>query len=126
MVSREDIVIPKFQRKYVWTIKQASLLVESFLLGLPVPPIFLYVTEDNRYELIDGQQRLLSMVYFLEGYFGEPDKRGRRQTFRLTGLSDKSPFRFKNFEGLEEKYQRKLRASVLRAVNIRQLSPKKK
>jgi hypothetical protein len=125
MRERGDIVVPKYQRKYVWSINQASLLVESFLLGLPVPPIFLYVTDDNKYEVIDGQQRLLSMMYFLEGYFGEPDKRGKRQTFRLTGLSNKSPFRLKNFTELEEKHQRKLRASVLRAVNIRQLDPKK-
>ena len=84
MRERGDIVVPNYQRKYVWSIKQASLLVESFLLGLPVPPIFLYVTDDNKYELIDGQQRLLSMMWFLEGYFGEPDKRGKRQTFSPT------------------------------------------
>lgn len=123
MYDRNDIVVPPFQRKYVWNIQQASLLVESFLLGLPVPPLFLYVTDENKSEVIDGQQRLLSMMYFLEGYFGEGDKKGKRQIFRLTGLSDKSPFRGKRFSDLEEKFQRKLRSSVLRAINIRQLNP---
>lgn len=125
MIGRSDIVIPQYQRKYVWTIKQASVLVESFLLGLPVPPLFLYVTDENKYEVIDGQQRLLSMMYYLDGYFGEPDKKGRRQVFRLTGLSERSPFRSKRFDDLEEPHQRKLRSSVLRAINIRQLNPAK-
>ena len=78
-----DIVIPPYQRKFVWDIQQASLLVESFLMGLPVPPIFLYVNEDNKLEVIDGQQRLKSMVYFMEGYFGETDSRGNRKEFTL-------------------------------------------
>jgi Protein of unknown function DUF262 len=125
MKDRGDIVIPEYQRKYVWKIEQASLLVESFLLGLPVPPLFLYVRDDNKAEVIDGQQRLLSMMYFLEGYFGEPDAKGRRKEFSLTGLSDKSPFNGKTIKSLDEKYQRKIRSSVLRAINIRQLSPSK-
>lgn len=125
MRERGDIIIPDFQRKYVWTIKQASLLVESFLLGLPVPPLFLYINEENKSEVIDGQQRLTSMMYFLEGRFGDPDEKGRQQLFKLTDLSEKSQFRNKTFDKLEEKYQRKLRSSVLRAINIRQLSPDK-
>ncbi|HRK63684.1 MAG TPA: DUF262 domain-containing protein [Terricaulis sp.] len=125
MMGRNDIVVPQYQRKYVWTIKQASLLVESFLLGLPVPPLFLYVTDENKYEVIDGQQRLLSMMYYLDDYFGEADKKGRRQLFKLAGLSERSPFRNKRFDDLDEPYQRKLRSSVLRAINIRQLNPAK-
>lgn len=123
MSNRGDIVIPEYQRKYVWSIKQASLLVESFLMGLPVPPLFLYVNEENKYEVIDGQQRLTSMLYYLEGYFGLPDAKGKRAIFRLAGLSEKSPFRDKAFSELEEKYQRKLRSSVLRAINVKQLNP---
>ena len=124
LLKRGDIIVPDYQRKYVWDIKQASLLVESFLLGLPVPPIFLYVRDDNKAEVIDGQQRLLSMSYFLEGYFGQPDHRGKRQTFKLTGLSEKSPFRDKTISTLEDSQQRKIRAAVLRAINIRQLNPR--
>lgn len=123
MSARGDIIIPEYQRKYVWSIKQASLLVESFLLGLPVPPLFLYVNDENKYEVIDGQQRLTSMLYYLEGYFGGPDAKGKRAIFKLAGLSEKSPFKNKAFEELEEKHQRKLRSSVLRAINVKQLKP---
>lgn len=119
-----DIIIPNFQRNYVWKISQASLLIESFLLGLPVPQVFFYVDEDNKSLIIDGQQRILSMIFFFEGYFGHENPQGRRQIFRLTGLDEKSPYAGKRYEDLEEGIQRKLRSAVLRAINIRQLSPK--
>ncbi len=73
--------------------------------------------------MIDGQQRILSVVYFLEGYFGAETAQGKRQVFRLTGLADQSPYANLRFEDLKESEQRKLKNSVLRAVNIRQLSP---
>ncbi|MBL7780279.1 MAG: DUF262 domain-containing protein [Saprospiraceae bacterium] len=120
----KEIIIPDFQREYVWNIKQASLLMESFLLGLPVPPVFFYVDDKNLSLVIDGQQRILSTVFYFEGLFGSENLQGKRQVFRLQGLSEKSPFYKKTFQELEETYQRKLKGTVLRAINIRQLSPK--
>ena len=60
------LVIPGFQRNYVWDIKRASKLVESLILGLPVPQIFLYEAARNKFHVIDGQQRLMSLYYFVE------------------------------------------------------------
>ena len=40
-IGRNDIIVPFYQRKYVWKIEQASKLIESFLMGLPVPQVFL-------------------------------------------------------------------------------------
>lgn len=119
-----DIVIPEFQRNFVWNIKQASLLIESFLLGLPVPQIFFYVDDDNKYLVIDGQQRLLSIVFFLEGFFGYESLQGKRQVFRLSGLDEKNRYFRKSFKDLDDASQRKLKGAVLRAINIRQLNPK--
>jgi len=119
-----DISIPDFQREFVWTIRQSSLLIDSFLSGLPVPPVFFYIDDDNRNLVIDGQQRILSVVFFMEGYFGKESTQGKRAIFRLAGLGDDSPYDNKRFEDLEENDQRKLKQAVLRAVNIRQLSPK--
>ncbi len=123
MFKDGDIEIPDFQREFVWTIKQSSLLIDSFLCGLPVPSVFFYVNEKNKNLVIDGQQRILSVVYFMEGYFGDESTQGKRQVFRLTGLNEKSPYFNKRFVDLEESDQRKLKQSVLRAVNIRQVNP---
>lgn len=124
MWDNGDIEIPRFQRNFVWTIKQSSLLIESFLLGLPVPQAFFYIDDNHRNLVIDGQQRITSLVYFLDGFFGDENFQGRRQVFRLTGLSENSPFQKKRFVDLDEKDRRKLLGAVLRVVNIRQMAPK--
>ena len=120
-----ELEVPKFQRSFVWTIKQSSQLVESFLLGLPVPQVFFYIDDEHKNLIIDGQQRIRSIIYFLSGYFGDENEQGRRQVFRLTGLDDRSPYHKKTFNDLDASDQRKLKNAVLRAVNIRQLTPTK-
>lgn len=123
MVNKGEVIVPDYQRKYVWTIEQASKLIESFLMGLPVPQIFLYVNEDSIFEVIDGQQRLRSISYFMQGFYGDADAQGRKKVFKLAGLSDKSPYRNKTFNELDERVQRRLKSQVLRAINIKQLAP---
>src|SRR6266508_3696873 len=56
-----SVRIPGFQRNYVWDLGRASKLIESLLLGLPVPQIFLYEAGRNEFLVIDGQQRLMSI-----------------------------------------------------------------
>jgi uncharacterized protein with ParB-like and HNH nuclease domain len=69
------LVIPGFQRNYVWDIKRASKLIESILLGLPIPQIFLYEESRNRFLVIDGQQRLMTIYYFIKQRFPRKEKR---------------------------------------------------
>ena len=123
MWKDNDIVIPSYQREFVWTINQASLLIDSFLCGLPVPQVFFYIDEDNKNIVIDGQQRILSVFFFFEGYFGKESTQGKRKVFRLSGLDENSPYYNMKFEDLDEVSQRKLKQSVLRAMNIKQLNP---
>ncbi len=68
------VIIPGFQRNYVWDIKRAARLVESIIVGLPVPQIFLYEQERNKFLVIDGQQRLMSIYYFVKERFPRKDK----------------------------------------------------
>jgi hypothetical protein len=117
-----EIVVPDYQRGYVWSIEQASKLIESFLIGLPIPQIFLYVDDDNKLIVIDGQQRITSIAYFFGGLFGG-EQEGSRRVFRLAGLSKKSPYHNKSFEELDASTQRKLKGAPLRAINIKQLRP---
>ena len=120
--KREDLIIPKFQRGFVWKPTQASRLIESFLIGLPVPGIFVFVEGHNRGEggsrqlVVDGQQRLLSVFGFFEGKL-PPDDR----PFRLTGVDER--WQGKTYKELEHWEQRMLLTSVLRVVNIEQREP---
>lgn len=122
-----EILIPKFQRKFVWTQEQSSKLIESFLLGLPVPSIFLYTERSTEnYLVIDGQQRLRSVFYYFEGQFGEEQK-GRRTTFRLKGLNERSKWKnmtFSEMEARDEASAKKLKNCVLRSFVVKQLDPK--
>jgi len=121
--SAGDIEIPRFQRQFVWKQNQASKLIESFLIGLPVPAVFLYTERSSqKFLVIDGQQRLRSVFYFLEGYFGEM-KDGKREVFCLTGLSDRSRYHLQTFKDLSEADQRMLRNCVLRSFIVQQLNP---
>src|SRR6476661_7447962 len=69
-LKREEVFIPDFQRDYVWKLPEASRFIESLLLGLPVPGIFLArEPETNKLLVIDGQQRLKSLEFFYSGHF---------------------------------------------------------
>jgi len=81
-IESGTIRIPGFQRNYVWDIKRASKLIESLVIGLPVPQIFLYEESRNEFLVIDGQQRLMSIYYFIKQRFPRKEKRAElRQIF---------------------------------------------
>lgn len=75
-VESGAVRIPAFQRNYVWDLRRASKLIESLILGLPVPQLFLYEQERNKYLVIDGQQRLMSIYYFIKQRFPRKERRG--------------------------------------------------
>jgi Protein of unknown function DUF262 len=84
-ISAQDIIIPRFQRGYAWSHKEASRFVESLLLGLPVPSICLSKeTETQKLLVIDGQQRLQTLRYFYEGIWPST-----RREFALKGVPSK-------------------------------------
>ncbi len=61
-----DLVInPEYQRLFRWDLSQQSSLIESILLGIPLPPIYVYQTEEGKWNLIDGQQRLSTILKFV-------------------------------------------------------------
>jgi len=69
------VKIPGFQRNYVWDIKRASRLIESIIIGIPIPQIFLYEEARNRFIVIDGQQRYMTIYYFMKKRFPRNEKR---------------------------------------------------
>lgn len=60
---------PQYQRRSRWDIKKRSLLIESLLLNIPIPPIFLFEIEYGQYEVVDGRQRLETLKDYLENLF---------------------------------------------------------
>lgn len=113
--DKDELIVPDFQRKYVWDRIKASKLVESFLLGLPVPGTFLYKQKSKKgFLIIDGQQRITSVVRFIKGTFDE-------NVFRLRNVHEK--YNGKAFNDLDEDEQFRLRGSVLRATIIQQINP---
>jgi uncharacterized protein with ParB-like and HNH nuclease domain len=73
-------VQPDFQRYFVWDIVKSSKLLESALLDIPLPVVYLTEEPDGNIYVIDGQQRLTSFFAYIDGLF--PDKKGK--PFKLT------------------------------------------
>ncbi len=126
--TKQEINIPPLQRRFIWSQARASKLIESFLMGLPVPPVFFYQERGtNKLLVVDGQQRLRSIAYFFSGKFGEPsDNAEGVPVFGLIGLDEKSPYlnaTFKGPKGLKEEAFNKLNNSVLRSFVVKQLDP---
>jgi len=110
-----QLIDPEFQRQYVWDQVRASKLIESFLLGLPVPSVFLYKQRETKYlEIVDGRQRIMTAIKFFKGDFdGKP--------FQLKNVKDK--WNGRKFDELYESDQIQLQDSVMRATIIQQLTP---
>ena len=97
---------PRFQRQYVWPNRLASLLIESILLNIPIPPCYFAQNHDFELSVIDGQQRIYSIYRFL------------RNQFALTGLEVLSELKGKRFHHLDQRSQRQIETHTLRAVII--------
>src|ERR1043166_4388725 len=66
MYKNEEFVInPDFQRLFRWEIGQKSRLIESLLLGILLPSLFVFEKEDSKWELIDGLQRISTLLEFM-------------------------------------------------------------
>ena len=77
VVGGDDYILdPEFQRRHRWSVIKKSKLIESFIMNVPVPPVFLYEIDFSVYEVMDGLQRLTAINDFY------CDK------FRLTGLEE--------------------------------------
>ena len=122
--KNSEIIIPAFQRGFVWNLVQSSRLIESFLMGLPIPSIFLYTGADEKYLVIDGSQRLRTIFFFFDGFFGDISNSKSSRVFRLEGINPKSQYFRKTFEDFDDSEKRKLKNQILRAVVIQQLVPK--
>jgi hypothetical protein len=115
-LKSEAFYVPPFQRRFVWSQRHASRFIESLLLGLPVPGIFLYKEAlTNKHLVVDGQQRLRTLQYFFSGLFLE-------RKFKLLGV--RSEWEGKSYSDLSSAEQLKLDDSIVHATIFQQDEPK--
>ena len=100
MSDGELNVAPEYQRKFRWTVAGESAFVESVFLGLPIPPIFVATNVGFQWEVVDGLQRLSTLMHFLAE--GEDDLRivNRQESLELVGLEKLSQLNGKRAEDL--------------------------
>ena len=116
-----DIYIPDWQRNFVWTPTDASRFIESLLLGLPVPGIFLGTdSETQQLYVVDGQQRLRTLRGFYDGELPSGD---RMRRFVLRNVDGR--FIGANYDSLDEANRRKLDFSIIHGTVVRQDRPAK-
>lgn len=104
--NHELLVLPDIQRQYLWDDGKASRLVESLLMRIPIPVVYFAETAEAKYEIIDGHQRVRSIVRFISN------------EFRLRGLPFLKEFHRSRFRDLPAREQRFLKMRTLRAIII--------
>lgn len=121
MQRRKFLVRPPYQRAEVINLPKASAIIESVLLGISLPALFIYKRDNDVSEVIDGQQRLLTIL----GYIGETymDQEGNQVKPKISNFSLRDPkilreFKNKKFSALPEKEQDKILDFELFVVTI--------
>lgn len=109
-------VQPGFQRHFVWDATKSSRLIESALLDIPLPVVYLSEENDGKESVIDGQQRLTAFFSFIDGRFPSGSD------FKLTGLKVFRELNKKTFKELDETKQDKIRHCPIRTIRFRRES----
>ncbi len=106
LLKDDQIKIPEFQRKYVWTRRQASKLIESLIIQCPIPVIYLDQEDDGSLIVIDGNQRLMSISLFLDN------------RFKLQGLTAFPDLNGLRFRDLDPRFRNHIINRTLRCITI--------
>ncbi|QDV62759.1 DUF262 domain-containing protein [Crateriforma conspicua] len=107
MIKNGDIILnPEYQRDYVWDDTKASLLIESILLNVPIPVVYVAEDEDGCWNVVDGLQRLSSIARFMNNEFA------------LRGLEVLSDLNRLRYHKLNPKASRILRNGIIRIILI--------
>lgn len=122
-----DVIVPRFnmdvdndesvvgfQRGFVWKKGQSDRFIESLLLGLPVPGIFLVKEASGKLLVLDGQQRLLTLMDYYRGVF-------RGVEYKLDNVQDR--WKGKTYKDLDVGDRRRLDDSIIHATIVRQDEP---
>ena len=122
MGNNKFLIRPAYQRQEVINIKKASGIIESMLLGIPLPPIFIFRRGNGICEVVDGQQRLLSILAFLgESYINEKGQqtRSKKNHYKLfKKLTILNELGGNKYDDLDENWQDRILDFELSVVYI--------
>lgn len=107
---------PEYQRQFVWDKVKSSHLIESALLDIPLPMVYLSEEKDGKENVIDGQQRLTSFFSFIDGKL--PDG----NDFKLSGLKVFTELNGKKYSELSDELQDKIRYYKIRTIKFKKES----
>lgn len=119
--SNRFLIRSDYQRSEVGNQNSASYLLESIMLGIKIPPIYVYKRKNNVSEVIDGQQRILSMLAFLGKEYLEVDNKRIntiKHKFKLKNLKVLTECNGKDIDNIEEKYKKKILNFQLDVIEI--------
>jgi uncharacterized protein with ParB-like and HNH nuclease domain len=120
MYDEDELLKPELQRYYVWDKPEASRFIESILLGLPVPSIFLANTAHDKKLIIDGYQRIMTVYDFVKKGVWRKDGK----TFKLSNTEKiNERYRGKAFSELPEQDQRRIKSTTIHAIVFEQKAP---
>lgn len=123
MYENDEIIKPKMQREFVWDSIKCSRLIESIIMGLPIPPLFLLEISKNKYEIIDGFQRLTTVYNFVSGNPWAGKVEGKRNIVSKLSSKISDELQNKTFAQLESEHQRIIRRSTIPLIEFKQLEP---
>jgi len=112
----ELVIEPEYQRLFRWSEGKQSRFIESILLGMPLPPIFVIEQDDGVYNLIDGLQRISSYLHFLGIH---EDFKGEDRFLKLTDCDIVEELNGCSYGDLPKALQIKLKRSFIRVVVIK-------
>ncbi len=121
MFNCGEIKKPAMQREFIWDAQKSSRLIESIILGLPIPPLFLLEVGNSEYELIDGFQRLTTVANYVNGEPWNKVSSGKKK--RKSKLSGRIMEELigKSFDQLAPEYQRIIKRSTIPLIEFRQI-----
>lgn len=105
LLTNKYLIRPPYQRQEKISINKASSIIESILLKIPLPPIFVYLRKDGVKEVVDGQQRLLSILAFLGKQYKDENGKmeySRNNNFKLKNLVIRKDLNGQNESALTE------------------------
>ncbi len=124
MYDNEEIKVPDMQRPLVWDSYRSSRLIESIVMGLPIPPLFLLEVDNNVYEIIDGYQRLNTLFNYVKGKPWAGDKIGKKHIKSKLSKNLVIPsIRGKAFDDLNDDQKRIIKRSTIPLIEFKQLNP---